>query len=251
MTASTDTTSTSGNLGATLAAYVIATYTGAQYVWGGLDCSGLVQAVYAHFGMSLPRVSSQQYSSGVAVDLSQLQPGDLVFYDPGGSGAPPGLPGHVAIYVGNGQVFQALNPSTPDGLAPVNQDWASPMGARRIIGVSGGGTGGTAAIGTGSTAQAATPSTPQTGQTVATGSGTTCAWALGNTNQKILIWNVNFSICILSKTEVRAILGGVLMGAGGIITLWGAALVMKYALDKSGVTEAVAKTVGMVGMVAK
>jgi hypothetical protein len=171
-----------------------------------------------------------------------------VFYDPGGSGAPPGLPGHVAIYVGNGQVFQALNPSTPDGLAPVNQDWASPMGARRIIGVAGGGTGGTAAIGTGSTAQA---STPQTGQTVATGSGTTCAWALGNTNQKILIWNVNFSICILSKTEVRAVIGGLLIGMGGIITLVGAELVLRYALDKSGVTAAVTKTVGTVGMFVK
>jgi len=222
-------------------------FKGKQYVFGGLDCSGLVQQVYAQIGISLPRVSSQQWSSGVPVDLGSLQPGDLVFYAPGTSGAPAGLPGHVAIYIGNGQVFQALNPSTPIGTpAPVNQDWASPMGARRVIGVVGGGGAASSLAATGAPA----PSTPQTSQTVATGSGSTCAFALGTQN-KILVWNVNISICIISKTELRALLGALMMAGGGIITMVGTALVLRYALDKSGATSAIISSAAVVGKVIK
>ena len=225
----------------------LAQFKGRQYVFGGLDCSGLVQQVFGMIGISLPRTSSQQYGVGQAVDLSALQPGDLVFYAPGTAGAPPGLPGHVAIYIGNGQVFQALNPSTPVGTpAPVNQDWASPMGARRILGVVGGSAAGGALAASGAGGTAPAPSVPQSGQTAATGAGTTCAWALGNTNQKVLIWHFNFSICILSKTEVRAMVGALLLGAGGVITMWGTALVLKYALDKTGVSSAIERTAGSV-----
>jgi hypothetical protein len=170
-----------------------------------------------------------------------------VFYAPGTAGAPPGLPGHVAIYIGNGQVFQALNPQTPIGTpAPVDQDWASPMGARRVIGVVGGG--GTSMAATGSAAPA--PSVPQTSQTVAEGGGSTCAFALGTQN-KILIWNVGFSICIISKTELRALIGALMMGGGAVITMVGTMLVLRYAMDKSGATSAIVQSVGVIGSVIK
>ena len=72
---------------------------GTRYVYGGttpngFDCSGFVQYVYAHFGVGLGRSTYDQINDGVEVSLSQLQPGDLVFF--GSYGAPH----HVGIYVG-------------------------------------------------------------------------------------------------------------------------------------------------------
>lgn len=104
-------------------------FLGQPYIWGsadpsqgGFDCSGLVQYVYGQLGIQLPRVSSQQYSVGVPIDLSQAQPGDLVFYNPGDSGAPAGLPGHVAIYIGGGKVLVASNPSVPIRISNVGDE---------------------------------------------------------------------------------------------------------------------------------
>lgn len=84
-------------------------FLGVPYVWGGespngFDCSGLVQYVFRHFGVDLPRVSYQQASRGTIVPLSQLQPGDLVAWDEN-----PNQPGadHIAIYAGNGYVVEA------------------------------------------------------------------------------------------------------------------------------------------------
>ena len=83
-------------------------FIGTPYVWGGaspsgFDCSGFVMYVYAHFGVSLPHSSYAQYGYGSPVSRSQLQPGDLVFFD--------GL-GHVGIYVGGGSFIHA--PHTGD-----------------------------------------------------------------------------------------------------------------------------------------
>ncbi|HEY6151404.1 MAG TPA: NlpC/P60 family protein [Gaiellaceae bacterium] len=83
-------------------------FVGTPYVWGGaspsgFDCSGFVMYVYAHFGVSLPHSSYAQYGYGSPVSMSQLQPGDLVFFD--------GL-GHVGIYVGGGSFIHA--PHTGD-----------------------------------------------------------------------------------------------------------------------------------------
>ena len=64
---------------------------------GGVDCSGFVMQVYAHFGYSLPHSSSAQRSYGQSVSLSDIQPGDIVCYNH-----------HVGIYVGNGQIISAL-----------------------------------------------------------------------------------------------------------------------------------------------
>lgn len=83
-------------------------YLGTPYVWGGtspsgFDCSGFVQYVLAQNGKSIPRTSQEQFASGQAVDKSQLQAGDLVFYDwSGGIEAT-----HVGIYEGNGKMIHA------------------------------------------------------------------------------------------------------------------------------------------------
>jgi hypothetical protein len=86
-------------------------YLGVPYAWGGtdartgFDCSGLVQQVYADLGVSLPRTSSQQATTGRAVaSLDEAQPGDLVFFDNSSSRA--GID-HVGIYVGGGKMIAA------------------------------------------------------------------------------------------------------------------------------------------------
>ena len=81
------------------------TFVGCPYVWGGtspsgFDCSGFVQYVFAHFGISLPRTSYAQAGVGTGVSLAAAQPGDIIIWD-----------GHAGIYIGNNQVVNALNPS--------------------------------------------------------------------------------------------------------------------------------------------
>jgi cell wall-associated NlpC family hydrolase len=82
---------------------------GDAYVYGAagpdaFDCSGLTMMAWAQAGVALPHSSSAQMSSGTPVSLSALQPGDLVFYYSPVS--------HVGIYIGNGQIAHAANPST-------------------------------------------------------------------------------------------------------------------------------------------
>lgn len=81
---------------------------GRPYVWGAagpnaFDCSGLTQWAYQQVGVSIPRVTWDQERAGRVVPVSQIQPGDLVFYDGGG---------HMAMYTGGGQVIHA--PRTGD-----------------------------------------------------------------------------------------------------------------------------------------
>ena len=82
---------------------------GDAYVYGAAgpdayDCSGLTMASWAQAGVALPHSSSAQYSSGPQVPASALQPGDLVFYYSPIS--------HVGMYIGNGMIVHAANPST-------------------------------------------------------------------------------------------------------------------------------------------
>ncbi|MFF0137483.1 NlpC/P60 family protein [Streptomyces sp. NPDC005227] len=91
---------------------------GSPYVWGAtgpnaFDCSGLTQAAYRSAGVSLPRTTYSQINAGQRVSRSELQPGDLVFFYSGIS--------HVGIYVGDGQMIHAPNPSAPVRLAPIGQ----------------------------------------------------------------------------------------------------------------------------------
>jgi cell wall-associated NlpC family hydrolase len=101
---------------------------GSPYVWGAtgpnaFDCSGLVQAAYRSAGVSLPRTTYAQIGAGHRVSRSELLPGDLVFFYSGVS--------HVGIYVGNGQMIHAPNPSAPVRLAPIDQ---MPFaGATRVV----------------------------------------------------------------------------------------------------------------------
>ena len=84
---------------------------GTPYRWGGespgvgFDCSGLTQAAYAAAGIAIPRTSEAQWSTLTHVPLDQLEPGDLVFFDPGEF--LPALPGHVGIYIGGDQMIDA------------------------------------------------------------------------------------------------------------------------------------------------
>ena len=86
---------------------------GTPYVWGGagptqFDCSGLVQWSMAQAGIVMPRVAADQARTGPLLRLSDLRPGDLLFYhtDP----TAPSYISHVAIYIGNGQMIQAPEP---------------------------------------------------------------------------------------------------------------------------------------------
>ncbi|MFJ7304906.1 NlpC/P60 family protein [Streptomyces sp. NPDC099088] len=101
---------------------------GSPYVWGAtgpnaFDCSGLTQAAYRSAGVSLPRTTYAQINAGQRVSRSELQPGDLVFFYSGIS--------HVGIYVGDGRMIHAPNPSAPVRLAPIDQ---MPFaGATRVV----------------------------------------------------------------------------------------------------------------------
>uniref|UniRef100_A0AAU2V4H7 C40 family peptidase n=1 Tax=Streptomyces sp. NBC_00003 TaxID=2903608 RepID=A0AAU2V4H7_9ACTN len=89
------------------------------------DCSGLVQAAYRQVGVDLPRVSQDQSATGTQVSLSNLQPGDVLYWGSSGSAY------HVAIYVGGGKFVGAQNSST--GVVERSMDWDQPTGAVRVL----------------------------------------------------------------------------------------------------------------------
>jgi cell wall-associated NlpC family hydrolase len=83
---------------------------GKPYVWGAdgpnaFDCSGLVYAAYASAGVAIARTTFGWRQDGPVVPLSDLQPGDLLFY--AGSDGTSTDPGHVVMYLGGGQIIQA------------------------------------------------------------------------------------------------------------------------------------------------
>lgn len=103
---------------------------GDAYVSGGTgpnswDCSGLVQAAFRSVGVDLPRVSQAQSTAGTQVSLSNLQPGDILYW--GGAGSAY----HVGVYVGGGQFVGAQNPST--GVVLRSLDYDPPSGAVRVL----------------------------------------------------------------------------------------------------------------------
>lgn len=90
---------------------------GKSYVYGAagpsaFDCSGLTMMAWAQAGVGLPHSSGAQMGSGTPVSQSELQPGDLVFYYSPVS--------HVGMYIGNGQIVNALNPGAGVGISGVN-----------------------------------------------------------------------------------------------------------------------------------
>lgn len=98
---------------------------GMPYVWGasdphvGFDCSGLVQWVYAQVGISVPRTAQDQYDATQRVSQDQLQPGDLVFFAHTYVSSPDEPITHVGIYVGDGLMVNAANPTDGVGVMPV------------------------------------------------------------------------------------------------------------------------------------
>lgn len=118
--------STSGSdLGKQIANYACQ-FVGNPYVAGGTsltqgaDCSGFTYRVYADYGYSLPRTSSQQRSAGTGVSYEEAQPGDLICYD-----------GHVAIYIGNNLIVHASSSRT--GIKISNAQYKTILSVRRII----------------------------------------------------------------------------------------------------------------------
>jgi cell wall-associated NlpC family hydrolase len=96
---------------------------GMPYVWGGdgptdFDCSGLVQWSFARAGVVMPRVAAEQALAGPKVPLSELEPGDLLFYhtDP----TAPDYISHVAIYLGGGKMLQAPMPGLDVEIVPAD-----------------------------------------------------------------------------------------------------------------------------------
>ncbi len=106
-------------------------FVGNPYVWGGTsltkgaDCSGFVQSVFKHFGVSLPRSSRQQVGVGTKISLADAKPGDLIFYAKGGT------INHVALYIGDGQVVHASSPKT--GIRISNATYRTPAAVKRVL----------------------------------------------------------------------------------------------------------------------
>jgi len=109
-------------------------YLGVKYVWGGttpsgFDCSGFTKYVFAKNGITLPRISRDQYNIGQPVAFSSLQPADLVFFSMDGDK----IIDHVGIYIGGGQFIQA---SSSKGvlITSLSSYWKSRyLGAKRVL----------------------------------------------------------------------------------------------------------------------
>ena len=97
----------------------------------GFDCSGLVQYVFARYGVTVPRVVEEQYRVGDEVKPAQIKPGDLLFFSTKGPGA-----SHVAIAVGENRFVHAPNSTGVVRVeALTSQYWSSHyLGARRVAG---------------------------------------------------------------------------------------------------------------------
>lgn len=125
-TTTTYTVGEGSEMGKAVAEYALQ-FVGNPYVYGGssltngADCSGFVMSVYANFGVSLPHSSASDRSQGYAVDgLENAQPGDLICYS-----------GHVALYIGNGQIVHASNKRT--GIIVSQANYRKILAIRRIF----------------------------------------------------------------------------------------------------------------------
>ena len=124
----------SGKLGQQIANFAQG-FMGVPYAWGGIspggfDCSGFVYYVYSRYGVSLPRVADEQYEFGQRVSVTDIQPGDLVFY----STYTPG-PSHVGIYIGNGQFVHASSAAEQVTITAMSKAYYKErfLGAFRIV----------------------------------------------------------------------------------------------------------------------
>jgi NlpC/P60 family len=99
-------------------------FVGISYVWGGaspaagFDCSGLTMFVYGQLGIHLTHFAGAQWSEGVRVPASELQPGDLVFFE-----ARPTGPNHVGIYIGGGRFLHAPHTGDVVKTSSLSEPW--------------------------------------------------------------------------------------------------------------------------------
>ena len=102
---------------------------GGNSLTNGIDCSGFTQQVLGHFGYSISRTSSSQANDGRTISVSNVRPGDLLFYKRGGR------INHVTMYIGNGQVVHASNsaPYPRGGIKVSSMGYRTPGKAVRII----------------------------------------------------------------------------------------------------------------------
>ena len=103
-------------------------FKGTNYVWGGakpggFDCSGLVQYVYGKMGVKMPRVSQQQATQGRMTNVQNLKAGDLVAW-----GNTPATAHHIAIYAGNGLIWEAPHTGAQVRLRKISPNEAGIMG---------------------------------------------------------------------------------------------------------------------------
>src|SRR6476646_8699152 len=119
-------------------------FIGTPYQWGGnsltsgVDCSGMVQQAYQHFGLSVARTTYDQIGQGKAVGMKDLAPGDMIFFDTDKGSAGPD---HVGIYIGNGKFIHAPKPGKGIEIDDLKSGYYQDlfMGGRRISGIEGGG----------------------------------------------------------------------------------------------------------------
>lgn len=122
-TSSSVPTASGSGTGASIASYALQ-FVGNPYMSGGTsltngaDCSGFTQSVFKHFGISIPRTSGAQAGGGKSVSLSEIQAGDIIYYG-----------GHVAIYIGNGQIVHASTQKT--GIKVSSYLYRTPISVRR------------------------------------------------------------------------------------------------------------------------
>ena len=106
-------------------------FVGGRYRYGGtslqngVDCSGFVMNIFGHFGISTGRDSRTQAANSRAISLSEIQPGDLLFYSSGGR------IDHVAIYIGDGLIVHAAN--AKKGITISNMYYRTPVKAGRFL----------------------------------------------------------------------------------------------------------------------
>ncbi len=117
------------------------TFLGVPYVWGGtspsgFDCSGFVQYVYGHFGITLPRTSLEQSSTGTPVSVDQIAPGDLIFSD----WEDEGHTSHVSMYIGGGNLIEAPETGETVHIIPFDQNYQSHVTTIRREDLTGGST---------------------------------------------------------------------------------------------------------------